>query len=409
MVGINVNHQKSSKKYWELATSIRFGPIVKKIYIKYLGKNPSNVNLENMRIHTANSQDGLDIHEKAEKLKDKIRKIKQKDLMSGKGVHEIYEKQYHEALATTISTHGILNGNHLRWLRHELKIDNPSVYDLDKFFEDKINTKDKITNVIMKLTSREGKEYFENLQEISRINAIIKKLEKKLTHKADLSGFGGAYDVNDENDLSSFKIDKEFNTGFSDLVKEYQRQVLILNNKNSEFEKQNKKELTVLEKYIKDDKLNDIQLDMNIDFDHRHHINDVMEVYSNVKRYKLLQIAKMKFRDKTTSDEQALKMQFINDETKLNDFTDIQNGYAKTFTFDYASDYIDKKIFNPIALKSWEKGNTKQFLKMNTIDELTGLNNRYKINEVISNEKNRNSRFGAFFQLSLSALMILKR
>jgi len=56
------------------------------------------------------------------------------------------------------------------------------------------------------------------------------------------------------------------------------------------------------------------------------------------------------------------------------------------------------------AKKTINNKNTKQFLKTGTIDKLTGLNNRYKINEVLSNEKNRNSRFGTFFSIILISI-----
>lgn len=43
----------------------------------------------------------------------------------------------------------------------------------------------------------------------------------------------------------------------------------------------------------------------------------------------------------------------------------------------------------------------EKLLKMATTDQLTGLCNRYKINEILSNEKNRSSRFGAHFSIIL--------
>jgi diguanylate cyclase (GGDEF)-like protein len=43
----------------------------------------------------------------------------------------------------------------------------------------------------------------------------------------------------------------------------------------------------------------------------------------------------------------------------------------------------------------------EKLLKMATTDQLTGLCNRYKINEILSNEKNRNSRFGTHFSIIL--------
>ena len=43
----------------------------------------------------------------------------------------------------------------------------------------------------------------------------------------------------------------------------------------------------------------------------------------------------------------------------------------------------------------------EQLLKMATTDQLTGLCNRYKINEILSSEKNRNNRFGTYFSIIL--------
>jgi len=43
----------------------------------------------------------------------------------------------------------------------------------------------------------------------------------------------------------------------------------------------------------------------------------------------------------------------------------------------------------------------KKLLKMATTDQLTGLCNRYKINEILSSEKNRSNRFGTYFSIIL--------
>jgi len=56
-----------------------------------------------------------------------------------------------------------------------------------------------------------------------------------------------------------------------------------------------------------------------------------------------------------------------------------------------------KKIKNDKNIHS----TNEQLLKMATTDQLTGLCNRYKINEILSNEKNRNSRFGTYFSIIL--------
>ncbi len=56
-----------------------------------------------------------------------------------------------------------------------------------------------------------------------------------------------------------------------------------------------------------------------------------------------------------------------------------------------------KKIKNDKNIHS----TNEQLLKMATTDQLTGLCNRYKINETLSNEKNRNSRFGTYFSIIL--------
>ncbi len=80
--------------------------------------------------------------------------------------------------------------------------------------------------------------------------------------------------------------------------------------------------------------------------------------------------------------------------------------------------FINKPVVNTslilqkleiFANKITNNKNTKQFLKMGTIDKLTGLNNRYKINEVLSSEKNRNSRFGAFFSIILISIDDFKK
>ncbi len=98
------------------------------------------------------------------------------------------------------------------------------------------------------------------------------------------------------------------------------------------------------------------------------------------------------------------------------------SAYKDTNTLEKAIDikidtFVSKPVINTslilqkletFAKKITNNKNTKQFLKMNTIDELTGLNNRYKINEVLSNEKNRNSRFGTYFSIILISIDNIK-
>lgn len=366
MASINANHDTRGYKYFEVATSIRIDKdIVKKIFIRYIGKNPSHVDLEGIRFLTPNHTEGNDILHKANNLKEKIKSINEKEFFKGPGKHEIFQKKYSEALATTIATHGFLNESHLHWLQQTLKKENPTLDDLDKHFEKKIKNADKITSMIFTLTGKESKDYFDNLDTMYQRTKELEELRKRQYFIADLGGYGGAYDENKEGTEDEFKTDKAYDQdSISSSIRAIENEIKRLDAKNSKFESKYSKELKQLGEILEKNQINELQLNMDIDFDHRHHINDVMEVYANAKRYKILQLAKLKFRDKITSDKEAIKMQFINEVVRIETFKDLQNTYARSFTFDYVSDYLDSKIFKPIALKSWEKGNTKEFLNL---------------------------------------------
>ena len=365
MAGINTNHEAKGYKYYEIATSVRIGPGLppKKVFIRYIGKNPQHTDLDGIRFLTAGREEALDIHDKIETLKDKIKNISEEELFSGPGSKQIREKDYQHALATAINTHGHLGSQHLRWLRERVGVEDPTIYDLDKVFAKEHKSNNDISLAIMRLTSEESKEYFENLQEIGRLKELIREEENKQIFIADMSGYGGAYDETKEGTSDEFKRDAQYSQdSISGKIRAFQHDLQRLEHQNQNFEKKYTDELKVLEEYVKLDKINDVRLDIDLQFDHRHHINDVMEVYAEAKRYKALQIAKLKFNDTATTDEQRVKFTMINEVTQIESFVDLQNVYAKTFAYDFASDYIDKKLFNPIALRSYENGNTKQFL-----------------------------------------------
>lgn len=365
MAGVNTNHESRGYKYYEIATSVRILPGLppKKIFIRYIGKNPQHIDLEGIRFLTAGREAALDTHKKVIQLKNKIREISEDQLFSGPGTKQIKEQDYLHALATTINIHGHLGSQHLRWLREKVGVEDPTIYDLDKVFAKEHKSNNKISNAIMKLTSDENKEFFENLQEINRLKELIRAEEDRKVSIADMGGYGGAYDENKEDSDEGYKRDSEYTQdSVSGKIRAFKHELARIEHKNEKFEKSCSKELKVLEEYVRLDKINEIKLDIDLKFDHRHHINDVMEVYAEAKRYKALQIAKLKFNETATTDEQRVKFIMINEETQIESFIDLQNVYTKTFAYDFASDYLDKKLFNPIAMKTYENGNTKQFL-----------------------------------------------
>ncbi len=352
MVAVTRNHEVKGLEYYELSTTIRItSKLVRKIYIKYIGKDASRINLRNIRGLTFKSEKSL------ENLKKKINSMSVEELFSNSEFKEIRKQLLDEKLKECIDVHGNLNGSHLRWIQNELGKKEMSLNDLDRYFKDKINLNNRASKTIMALTTNND-EYLNNLQEISRLNTIIEGIKIKQVIKSDLGGYGGAYDTNTD----EYKMDNEFKTQYSGLIDEYSKKINMLELENQRFESDNSDAFTHLKNLVKTNDLENFHLNVDIKKDRRHHIDDIMEVYSSVKRYKALQLAKLKFRDQIKDNKQLVKMQFINDESTFNNFNDIKNTYSKIFTYDYACDYLDNNLFKPISLKSWERGNTKKFL-----------------------------------------------
>ncbi|MDA3856183.1 MAG: hypothetical protein PF569_08050 [Candidatus Woesearchaeota archaeon] len=369
MAGITANHQKGKPIYWQTCTSVRIvsGYPSKKIFIKYEGKNPKRINLDSIRGLTVAKQTGETIFKRISQLKSKYNALEFDELYKDTEVKNVKTLKEREELLKTIHEHGTLNNQHLRWLQHVTGVSDPSLSDLDTIFEKKINSKDKLTNTILNLTSKDSSKYFENLQEVFRIERIIRDLEKKQVIKADMGGYGGAFDPTKEGTDEEFKRDEIYaQDSISGKLKEFNRELLRLNNANNKFETKHSKDLEHLKTFIENNDPNKIKLDMDFEFDHRHHINDVMEVYADAKRYKVLQLIKLKYKEVLKTDKLKLKYGIINEESDINNFSDIQNIYSRSFAFDYACDYIDKKIFKPLSLAHYEKGNTRKFLNQMT-------------------------------------------
>lgn len=352
MVAVTRNHEVKGLEYYEISTTIRItSKLVRKIYIKYIGKDASKINLRNIRRLTFKSEKSL------ENLKKRINSMSIQELFSNSEFKEIRKQLLDEKLKECIDVHGNLNGRHLKIMQNVLGKEEISLNDLDQYFKDKINLNNRASKTIIALTTNND-EYLDNLQEISRLKTIIEKIKVKQVIKSDLGGYGGAFDMNTD----EFKVDKEFKTQYSGLIEEYSKKIQMLEFENNKFESENTEAFTHLRNLVKTNDLENFHLNVDIKRDRRHHIDDVMEVYTSVKRYKALQLAKLKFRDQINDNKQLLKMQFINDESTFNNFNEIKNTYSKIFTYDYACDYLDNNLFKPISLKSWEKGKTKKFL-----------------------------------------------
>ncbi len=404
MVSI-AKYKKGPKGQWgpyrEIVLSVRYGPdMVRKIFIKYIRKN-EKANLHLLKTFHTNEYHG-EAHEKIEAIKEDIRNLSEDDLFVDSNKQELSQEEYRHALQEEIARRGNLNSQHRRMIKEELlgkrlreeakqeakvatweqvpevlkervrdELANyePSMDEIDKLMLEGVQIKDKNSKAILSII--QDKEYVDSVINIGKLEREIEEKEKRIQYTADLAGLGGHMDNDDlEGDEGSIHSSKAFQ---KENVKEISRLRSQLQEHYNLMREKHKpgseigKALKTLQDAIKDDKLEDIKI--NIDYDDnetRSLIRDSREVWATSKQHKVLGMLKTlsnydpQNRIKLT-DNQKLKLDYVNEILEYNNFHDMKSLYNHTIVYDWVCDYIDNGTVKPIAMKTWQKDHTKAF------------------------------------------------
>lgn len=404
MVSI-AKYKKGPKGQWgpyrEIVLSVRYGPdMVRKIFIKYIRKN-EKANLHLLKTFHANEYHG-EVHERIEAIKDDIRTLSDDDLFVDSNKQELSQEEYRHALQEEIARRGNLNSQHRRMIKEELlgkrlreeakqeaKVATweevpealrervkaeladyePSMDDIDKLMLDGVQIKDKNSKAM--LTLIQDKEYVDAITNIAKLEKEIEEKEKWVQYTADLKGLGGHMDNSEaegeEDSLHSAQVfQKENQKEISRLRSQLQEHYDLMREKHKAGTETGKA-LKTLQDAIKDNKLNEIKI--NIEYDDnetRSLIRDSREVWATSKQHKVLGMLKtLSTYDPQNkiqlTDNQRLKLDYVNETLEYNDFHDMKSLYNHTIVYDWVCDYIDNGTVKPIAMKTWQQDHTKAF------------------------------------------------
>ena len=128
-----------------------------------------------------------------------------------------------------------------------------------------------------------------------------------------------------------------------------------------DFKEKNKDDIKLLRKLAENGQLDKIRVDMQIEYTHKHYMQDLQCIFSDTKEYQALKLIKEISKDKLTGTDKV-KSLFIRENLELNSFDEIRNVYASHFAYKYGCEFVDNKGTKPIKLQAYEQGHIREFL-----------------------------------------------